>query len=181
METTVLATSAISPVSPAPPSEPGRSAGEAPSAETPAGEGERPRRHWVVRLMIYLLYAVIAIVCVYILRHYLFTLNRLFGRQRHPYLDVDTADWPKVTVLIPAHNEEDVIGDLLQALLEADYDKEKLRILPINDRSEDGTKEIIEEFARRHPELITPFHRSEGKPGKAAEYRGSLKKNEIKK
>jgi cellulose synthase/poly-beta-1,6-N-acetylglucosamine synthase-like glycosyltransferase len=140
---------------PAPPSEPG--------ARPPGSD-----RPWWVTLIEYLFYAVIFLVCLYMIRHYIFTLNRLFGRQRHPYLDVDEADWPVVTILIPAHNEEAVIGDLLQALLEADYEREKLRILPINDRSEDGTKEIIEEFARRHPDLITPFHRSEGEAGKAA-------------
>jgi cellulose synthase/poly-beta-1,6-N-acetylglucosamine synthase-like glycosyltransferase len=140
---------------PAPPAEPG--------ARPPGSD-----RPWWVTLIEYLFYAVIFLVCLYMIRHYIFTLNRLFGTQRHPYLDVDEADWPKVTILIPAHNEEAVIGDLLQALLEADYDEDKLRILPVNDRSEDGTKEIIDELARRHPELITPFHRDEGKPGKAA-------------
>jgi cellulose synthase/poly-beta-1,6-N-acetylglucosamine synthase-like glycosyltransferase len=137
----------------------------------PAEPGARPPGHdrpWWVTLIEYLFYAVIFLVCLYMIRHYIFTLNRLFGTQRHPYLDVDDADWPAVTILIPAHNEEAVIGDLLQALLEADYAKEKLRILPVNDRSEDRTKEIIEQFAERHPDLITPFHRSEGKPGKAA-------------
>ncbi|MBD3868567.1 MAG: glycosyltransferase family 2 protein [Acidobacteria bacterium] len=118
--------------------------------------------------MLYLFYAVIFLVCLYMVRHYVFTLNRLFGAQRHPYLDVNEADWPRVTVLIPAHNEEAVIAVLLDALLESDYEKDKLRILPINDRSEDRTREIVDRFAERHPGRITPFHRSEGNPGKAA-------------
>jgi cellulose synthase/poly-beta-1,6-N-acetylglucosamine synthase-like glycosyltransferase len=147
---------------PAPPAEPG--------ARPPGSE-----RPWWVTLIEYLFYAVIFLVCLYMIRHYIFTLNRLFGSQRHPYLDIDEADWPAVTVLIPAHNEEAVIGDLLQALLEADYEKEKLRILPVNDRSKDGTEKIIEEFAQRHPDLITPFHRREGKPGKAAALQDAMK------
>jgi cellulose synthase/poly-beta-1,6-N-acetylglucosamine synthase-like glycosyltransferase len=132
-------------------------------------ESSEPRqRHWAVRLMLYLLYVIIGLVCVYIIRHYCFTLNRMFGRQRQPYLDIDAAQWPKVTILVPSHNEEYVIADILQALLDVDYERAKLTIIPINDRSEDKTGRIVDEFAGRYPDVIKPFHRMKGKPGKAA-------------
>jgi len=60
---------------------------------------------------------VLVVATLYALRHYWFTLNRLFGSQLHPYVDIDTADWPKVTVLTPAHNEELVMAQLLNAPL----------------------------------------------------------------
>jgi len=110
---------------------------------------------------------IIALICIYTFRHYCFTLNRLFGRQRHPYVDVETAVWPPITVLIAAHNEEAVVADIIKALLEADYPREKMIIIPVNDRSTDRTREIIEAFAEKHPS-IEPFHRVGGKPGKAA-------------
>jgi cellulose synthase/poly-beta-1,6-N-acetylglucosamine synthase-like glycosyltransferase len=125
-------------------------------------------RPWWIYLMLYLLYFVVLLVCIYIIRHYCFTLNRLFGTQRQPYLDVDTAEWPKVSVLIPSHNEEPVIADILQALLEVDYPKGNITIIPINDRSSDKTGEIIDSFALRYPGMVKPFHRREGKQGKAA-------------
>ncbi len=50
------------------------------------------------------LYAVILLISIYAARHFWFTFNRLFGPQRHPYVDIDTASWPRVTVVIPAHN-----------------------------------------------------------------------------
>jgi cellulose synthase/poly-beta-1,6-N-acetylglucosamine synthase-like glycosyltransferase len=115
----------------------------------------------------------IFLICVYTLRHYLFTLSRLFGRQRHPYVDVDTAIWPPITVLIAAHNEEAVIADILRALLEVDYPQDKLTIIPVNDRSTDRTREIIDEFVDLHPH-IKPFHRSAGKPGKAAALKDAM-------
>jgi cellulose synthase/poly-beta-1,6-N-acetylglucosamine synthase-like glycosyltransferase len=118
--------------------------------------------------MLYLLWAVIVLVIVYTARHYFFTFSRLFGEQRHPYLDIVTADWPEVTIMIAAHNEEAVIADSLQALLEVDYPAGKIRIMPVNDRSTDRTKEIIDEISARHPGRITALHRSEGAPGKAA-------------
>jgi len=111
---------------------------------------------------------VILLICIYTVRHYCFTLNRVMGEQRHPYIDIDTADWPAVTVLIAAHNEEAVIADILRALLEVDYPKDKLFIVPVNDRSKDRTREIIDEFVESHPGRIQPFHRTDGKPGKAA-------------
>jgi cellulose synthase/poly-beta-1,6-N-acetylglucosamine synthase-like glycosyltransferase len=121
-----------------------------------------------ITLVLYLLWAVIILVLIYTARHYYFTLNRLFGAQRHPYIDIDTADWPTVTIFVAAHNEEAVIADALTALLEVDYPPERLQIMPVNDRSTDRTKEIIDELSRQNPGRITPFHRSEGKPGKAA-------------
>ncbi len=118
--------------------------------------------------MLQLFGIVILLICIYTVRHYCFTLNRVMGGQRHPYIDIDTADWPAVTVLIAAHNEEAVIADILRALLEVDYPKNKLFIVPVNDRSKDRTREIIDEFVERNPGRIQPFHRTGGKPGKAA-------------
>ena len=128
---------------------------------------EHPRP-WYVTLMLSVLLGIVAIIIVYTIRHYWFTLNRLFGRQRHPYLDIDVADWPTVTVIIPAHNEELVIGNILNALLEVDYPQERLMLLAVNDRSRDKTGDILDQLAHQHPGRITVFHRKVGKPGKAA-------------
>lgn len=125
-------------------------------------------RAWYVTVMLVMLYSIVFLICVYMVRHYRFTLNRLFGVQRHPYLDVDEGDWPTVTVLVPAHNEEAVIAHNLEALLDTNYPQDKLIIVPVNDRSTDRTKEIIDDFARRYPDNIKPFHRTGGTPGKSA-------------
>src|SRR5215469_15638339 len=113
------------------------------------------------------------LICVYTARHYFFTLNRLFGKQRHPYLDLECADWPKITVLIAAHNEEAVVADILKALLDVDYPADRLTIMPVNDRSTDRTREIIDEFVACHAR-IQPFHRTTGKPGKAAALKDAM-------
>jgi cellulose synthase/poly-beta-1,6-N-acetylglucosamine synthase-like glycosyltransferase len=112
--------------------------------------------------------AVGILVAIYTARHYAFTLNRLFGRQRHPYIDIDVAAWPTVTVFIAAHNEEAVIEGSLRCLLAVDYPPDKLTLIPLNDRSTDGTRAIIDRLVAEFPGRIQPFHRSSGKPGKAA-------------
>ena len=128
----------------------------------------------VTSLLSGVLLALVALIVLYTLRHYLFTLNRLFGRQRHPYLDIDTADWPTLTVLVAAHDEEAVIAGSLSCLLQADYPAEKLVLMPMNDRSTDRTREIIDAVAAQHPGQITPFHRTGGKPGKAAALKDAM-------
>jgi cellulose synthase/poly-beta-1,6-N-acetylglucosamine synthase-like glycosyltransferase len=116
-------------------------------------------------MWLYLFGAVLMLICIYTLRHYCFTLNRAIGVQHHPYIDLATADWPAVTVLIAAHNEEKVVTDILQSLLQVDYPEERLFIIPVNDRSTDRTREIIDSFVEKYPDRIRPFHRAAGKPG----------------
>ena len=111
---------------------------------------------------------VLVLLTVYALRHYVFTLNRLFGVQRHPYASIVSADWPHVTILVAAHNEQAVIKDCLENLMGVDYPAERMLVMPVNDRSSDRTREIIDAVAARHPGRIQPFHRTVGKPGKAA-------------
>ena len=124
--------------------------------------------------MIYPLYAIVLVICIYTVRHYWFTLNRLFGFQRHPYIDTDTADWPPVTILVAAHNEEKVVANILGALMTVKYPEDKMLVIPVNDRSTDRTKEIIDEFVEKFPGRIQPFHRSEGKGGKAAALKDAM-------
>jgi cellulose synthase/poly-beta-1,6-N-acetylglucosamine synthase-like glycosyltransferase len=118
--------------------------------------------------MLYSLYAIVILISVYTARHYIFTLNRLFGFQRHPYIDIDTAAWPPVTVLVAAHNEEKVVAHILAALMGVNYPSDRMLVIPVNDRSTDRTREIIDRFCVDHPGRIHPFHRTGGKGGKAA-------------
>ena len=124
--------------------------------------------------MIYCLFAIVTVISLYTARHYWFTLNRLFGFQRHPYIDTDTADWPQVTILVAAHNEEKVISHILAALMGVNYPPEKMLVVPVNDRSTDRTREIIDRFCEDHPGRIRPFHRTGGKGGKAAALKDAM-------
>lgn len=138
----------------------------------------RPLESWVrtpqvrypiaARLGLYVLYVVVLLIVVYTVRHYLFTYNRLFGRQRHPYVPIDEADWPRLTILVPCHNEEKVVHHILDALLQVDYPRDRMLVIPVNDRSTDGTRAILDAYAARYPELFRPLHRTGGLPGKAA-------------
>lgn len=67
---------------------------------------------------------------------------------------------PLVSVLIPARNEENNIGNLLSDLSQESY--ENIEILIFNDQSEDKTAEIAEKYKKQNPK-IQIFH-SRGLP-----------------
>ncbi|MET0311898.1 MAG: glycosyltransferase [Burkholderiaceae bacterium] len=126
-------------------------------------------------VMACLLALVVLVMVLYGIRHFVFTMNRLVGRQRHPYIDIAKADWPMITVFIAAHNEEKVIAGCMEALLKTDYPAGRLKIVPVNDRSQDGTAAIIDAHVARFPGRIFPFHRTAGKAGKSAALKDALK------
>jgi 1,2-diacylglycerol 3-beta-glucosyltransferase len=57
------------------------------------------------------------------------------------------AEWPTVSVLIPAHNEESVIANTLKYVLGQDYPK--MEVVVIDDHSTDATGQILEQFPVR--------------------------------
>lgn len=73
-----------------------------------------------------------------------------------------------VSVVIPANNEEMVVGRLLRRITEFSYPKDKLRVIVVDDGSTDGTKKIIDYFARAYSFIrVLRRERSEA-AGKAA-------------
>jgi cellulose synthase/poly-beta-1,6-N-acetylglucosamine synthase-like glycosyltransferase len=123
---------------------------------------------WFIFSLKVVVYTVLVLMIIYTLRHGLFTLNRLFGRQRHPYLDIDTADWPQVTVVVPAHNEMAVIAHALEALADVDYPRDRYEVVAVDDRSSDDTWNVMLACSERHPEVLRILRRTAGQPGKAA-------------
>ena len=121
-----------------------------------------------------LLFVIVIIMMLYAVRHFIFTMNRLVGVQRHPYIDIAVARWPMITVFIAAHNEEKVIAGCIEALLNTDYPADRLKIIPVNDRSKDSTGVIIDSYVARFPSRISPFHRTSGKAGKGAALKDAL-------
>lgn len=69
-------------------------------------------------------------------------------------------NFPTVSIIIAAYNEEKVIAQKLDNTLAIDYPKDRLQILVLNDCSEDRTAEIVESYADRGVEMITSAQRS---------------------
>lgn len=113
----------------------------------------------------YMIFQIILII-IYVIRHFLFGVNRMAGRQRLYYNDIYSSKMKSISILIPMHNEEQVLSYVLDSLLECDYDRDRLEIIPINDNSTDRTKELLDEYHKKY-EFIRPLHRDcpdRGKP-----------------
>ena len=59
---------------------------------------------------------------------------------------------PKVSIILPARNEEEFIGKCLDSLIKQDY--ENYEIIVIDDSSEDSTGKIIAEYAKKNSKII---------------------------
>jgi glycosyltransferase involved in cell wall biosynthesis len=58
---------------------------------------------------------------------------------------------PLVSVLVPCRNERPYIAACLDSIFATDYPPERLEVLLVDGRSDDGTREIIERYSAEHP------------------------------
>ena len=86
-------------------------------------------------------------ILVFLAIRTLISLVNLLSRLHLP--NENPISTPKVSVLIPARNEEKNIGKLLTALQQQDYPE--LEVIVCNDHSSDGTEEILNWFAGEYP------------------------------
>ena len=59
---------------------------------------------------------------------------------------------PKVSVILPARNEEKFIEKCLNSLVDQDYDN--YEIIAINDSSDDSTGNIMKKYSEKFPKVI---------------------------
>jgi glycosyltransferase involved in cell wall biosynthesis len=80
-------------------------------------------------------------------------------------LDNSSLNNPRVSIIVPARNEEDDVEQTLNSLLELDYDN--YEVIAVNDRSTDHTGEIMEKIAARagSSRRLRVIHHRELPPG----------------
>jgi len=116
---------------------------------------------------------------IYLIRHYVFTFAVLRKTKNTNKTNrVAEAEWePTVSILIPAHDEEHVIGRLLQRMTELTYPHHKMQVIVIDDASSDRTGQIAQEFAMQYT-FIEALSRDKatGGKGKASAMNAGLKR-----
>ena len=80
--------------------------------------------------------------------------------RRAPLPAADPAEWPFISISIPAYNEEESIGDTIESLLRLSYPADRRQILIVSDASSDRTDAIVRSFAGRGVELLRMPERS---------------------
>jgi cellulose synthase/poly-beta-1,6-N-acetylglucosamine synthase-like glycosyltransferase len=81
--------------------------------------------------------------------------------------------WPRISITVPAFNEEGTIRGTIESLLALDYPADRRQILIVSDASTDGTDSIIREYADRGVELYRVAERR-GKTAAENAARGRL-------
>lgn len=90
--------------------------------------------------------------------------------------DVQLDEYPMITVLIPAHNEEMVIGRTVDAMSRLIYPKNRLEIIVVNDCSKDRTGKILAEKCAKYPQLkVVTLEPPDGAKGKSNALNHGLK------
>ncbi len=77
----------------------------------------------------------------------------------------DEVEWPSVSVVMPAWNEEELVGKAIDSIFCSNYPKDKLEVIAINDGSTDMTLYHMMKAKRRYGEKlrVVNFKRNLGK------------------
>lgn len=81
----------------------------------------------------------------------LLSLRAIRRRERTP--PPDPQEWPQVTVAVPAYNEAAQIHDTIEGLMALDYPADRIERVIVSDASNDGTDDIVREYADRGIQL----------------------------
>lgn len=80
--------------------------------------------------------------------------------RHHPLPESDPAEWPEITITLPAYNEERAIAATIESLLVLDYPTDRRHVVVVSDASTDGTDEVVGRYADRGVRLIRLARRS---------------------
>jgi len=89
---------------------------------------------------------------------------------------------PLISVLLPAYHEKNTLAKTVEKIFEADYPKEKLELIIINETDDKETQEVVRGLQKRWPKLKQVIGDStQGPPGKPRALNWGLKeaKGEI--
>jgi 1,2-diacylglycerol 3-beta-glucosyltransferase len=81
-----------------------------------------------------------------------------------PLPDENREDWPYVSLLVAAKNEEAVISRLVKSICNLDYPIDRYELWAIDDHSTDSTPLILEQLTKQYPQLKV-FSRGENASG----------------
>jgi cellulose synthase/poly-beta-1,6-N-acetylglucosamine synthase-like glycosyltransferase len=86
------------------------------------------------------------------------------ARSKKPVSHSQNQEYPSVSILIAAYNEELVIENKIKSILTSSYPKEKIEIIIGTDQCSDRTTEIVEQYVNKHKNLFhVPFIERSGK------------------
>ncbi|MEP6486496.1 glycosyltransferase family 2 protein [Microcoleus vaginatus GB2-A3] len=70
-----------------------------------------------------------------------------------PLADESREDWPYVSLLVAAKNEEAVIARFVESICNVDYPIDRYEVWAIDDHSSDATPLVLEQLTKKYPQL----------------------------
>lgn len=117
---------------------------------------------WIVLCLFWLSVAII--FYSYLIFPAIISLLSLGKRIKSDFYEAGDPNLPRVSLLIAAFNEEEVIEQKIESIYTSSYPVDKLEVLIGSDKSTDRTNEIVSELTGRFPDLkFFPFNQRRGK------------------
>lgn len=113
----------------------------------------------VISIILWVAYVVALYFSVFLVLVYL-DKKRLFSTEDS---GTKISNYPVVSVLIPAYNEEKTILRTLESVYALDYPKNKLEVIVVNDGSKDDTEKVIRKYIHNKPNFQLLSHPNRGK------------------
>ena len=113
-------------------------------------------------------YAVIFLICfmaLYMLYMYLSIKHQRRKLKKNPPAP-NCSYKPFISIMIPCHNEHEVISETVKNILNVDY--QNYEIIVIDDRSDDSTPEIIKQLEAQYDKVRALIRDKDAYPGKSA-------------
>ena len=111
----------------------------------------------------------IIFLCAFMLSYVVYMQIALKHQKIKRKKQPDELNWnykPFVTVMIPSHNEQNVIENTVENILSMEY--EKFEVIVIDDRSTDNTAEKIKELEQKYEKVTAMIRDKDAFPGKSA-------------
>ena len=80
----------------------------------------------------------------------------------HNDAEAEHTDYPSVTILVPVFNEQNTVDKTIQSLLKLNYPEDKIKIMIVDDGSNDNTWEIVKKYTG-HKQILLHQKENGGK------------------
>lgn len=85
-----------------------------------------------------------------------------------PREETEITGYAKISVIVPCYNAERFLARCIDSILSQTIGASHLELILVNDASTDGTKELLEQYEKQHPDQILVVHcEQNGKQGTA--------------
>ncbi len=124
---------------------------------------------WGAELAAWLLGCVTNLLGAIVLIQALYTaLQSLLWQRYRPFRRPKHAQWPRVTVVIPAFNEGPMVERSIRSVAHSSYPSEKLEIIVVDDGSRDDTFFHMQRLRREFPAMVRLIRFSSNRGKRAA-------------